>query len=418
MRTLCEVPLFNVSNTPPGETVLFREKFIDWPEELDGIRDDHRGGGHIGRLAVRRPSSSGASMRPLNGAQLWAGEPFEDPNLVLESTNLGRGHCYYDADTMRHYDVRTQSVRKWSAASAAAAAVTDDDDASAQPSTPSDAHFYASDSYTVRWLYRVAVSVRELGGQAMSRYPTTEGRDRCVYFCWHGRTATAAERGAGALLTVELDREKGAQVRVAQGDESAAFVRLFGVMYVHRGGRADRADDAGDGWRLYGVQYGMVGDDAGGGDDLREVMVTEVRCEPQQLRSRASMLVVNRRTGALLVWHGCAAEERMRRVAERVAERMAAERPAELFDGGVDGVRVEVLPEGGESPVFWRALGAGHGDETAERRIEVYGSRWLAAETSATSGLTTPRLFHISSANGHMEAVELLSAFRWVGIIR
>lgn len=196
-----------------------------------------------------------------------------------------------------------------------------------------------------------------------------------------------------------------------QGDESTAFVRLFGVMYVHRGGRGDRADSHAD-WRLYGVQCGLVGDgdaaDAAADADaeLQEVMVSEVRCEPQQLRSRASLLLVNRRTGALLVWHGAAAEARLRRVAERVAERMAAERAPELFDAAATAtvVQVQVLPEGGETAAFWRALG----DDVSARRAEVYGSCW---PTTGATGVT-PRLFHFSSANGHMEAVELLSAFR------
>ena len=38
------------------------------------------------------------------------------------------------------------------------------------------------------------------------------GKEKCVYFFWQGRQSTVSEKGTSALMTVELDEERGAQV--------------------------------------------------------------------------------------------------------------------------------------------------------------------------------------------------------------
>lgn len=51
---------------------------------------------------------------------------------------------------------------------------------------------------------------RELSGLPSKH--SAKGRDRSVYFIWQGRNASLNERGAAALLTIELDSDRVPQV--------------------------------------------------------------------------------------------------------------------------------------------------------------------------------------------------------------
>ncbi|XP_050073295.1 supervillin isoform X2 [Anopheles maculipalpis] len=351
------------------ETVLFREKFLDWPDVTVHFREDCGNGDGSTPL--------GAEIKPLDGNQLYRGnEPYHEPNLVLENSNLGRGDFYYDQDSMRHFDVRTTSVTQWEI----------DEYEYKEIDGTSQGHFYADESYTVRWMYQISVTVRELSGKVSNR-STVVGRDRCAYFCWHGKDASANEKGAAALLTVELDKEKGSQVRVAQGQETAAFVRLFKVMFIHRSKRVPKS-----GWRLYMIT----------GNFDEETMCTEVEgCSMRQLRSRATMLLVHGERGRVLLWQGCKALPHAKEVAANVVRLVLEQKSPELFDETLSNLSSSVVDEGHETSEFFDAVGG-------QNRHHYHSL--LGSEQNYDF---TPRIFHLTSINnGNFEGTELQCALR------
>ncbi|CAH2245482.1 jg8723 [Pararge aegeria aegeria] len=197
------------------ETILFKEKFLDWPDYSRVIK-----------VKPQEYKSNSTEINPCDAEEMWSNE-YHDPDLILEGSHVGRGTHYYDKESMRYYDIKTKSVCKW---------VIQEYDYQKVDNEEEIGEFFSGDSYIIRWEYQITVTGRELNGKP-SKHNLT-GRDRCAYFCWQGKDASSNEKGAAALLTVELDREKGPQVRVAQGNEPPAFLNLFqGKLVIHQGKR-------------------------------------------------------------------------------------------------------------------------------------------------------------------------------------
>lgn len=343
------------------ETILFQEKFIDWPS-------------FVGKKTNKKENFmfDGIEVKELNGAELFKGEPYEEPNLILENSNLGRGNFYYDNDSMRHYDILSKSVSKWQIHE-----FTFDE-------SSESGHFYSNESYIIRWIYQISVTVRELTGQVSKR--STVGRDRCVYFCWQGVDSSANEKGAAALLTVELDKEKGAQVRLSQGDETTVFIRLFKIVFIHKG----TVDDAHLKWRMYMIR----------GNDFNETITTEIDCDSSQLRSRASIIFVHGKSGKILVWHGSKSLPHTQKITLNVANQIKEENSKNFFPSSTDVITVKEINEGSENDDFYEAVK----DKT---RTAYYS---LLSSQSPVD--FTPRLFHFTSTNGAFEAKEILCNLR------
>ena len=157
--------------------------------------------------------------------------PLQEPNLELEGTFLGRGRSWYDLAERRQYEIETLSINFWH--------VTDKD--IFELSEPEHGQFYSAGTFVVRWKYKVSLTGRTLkGGQSKH---VAVGRERWAYFFWQGSDSKPAEQGLSALMTVELDEEKGPQIRVEQGHETAAFLNLWkGGMVVHKGRRGAAKD--------------------------------------------------------------------------------------------------------------------------------------------------------------------------------
>uniref|UniRef100_A0A5F9C1I6 Supervillin n=1 Tax=Oryctolagus cuniculus TaxID=9986 RepID=A0A5F9C1I6_RABIT len=211
--------------TEHNETILFKEKFLDWTE--------------LKRPMEKSPSGDIAQQKEDPRAEIKAYDvtrmvpvPQVTAATILDGVNVGRGYGLVEGDDRRQFEIASVSVDVWHIL---------EFDYSRLPKQ-SIGQFHEGDAYVVKWKYMVSTAV----GSRQRGEPSVRvaGREKCVYFFWQGRHSTVSEKGASALMTVELDEERGAQVQVLQGKEPPCFLQCFqGGMVVHSGRREEEEEN-------------------------------------------------------------------------------------------------------------------------------------------------------------------------------
>jgi len=381
------------------ETILFREKFTKWPD-----------GGKLIKMKGKEKEEKEAEALNLTAAdvQPMLADEMMDANLVLEGQSVGRGSEWVDASDgiKRIFQVETLGVKVWHVLEFEHNLLPEE----------SHGHFHVGDTYVIRWQYLVAAK----GLKSLAKYGGTAtrsgiGRERCAYLFWQGAESSVNEKGASALMTVELDEERGPQVRVVQGKEPPAFLNLFGgKMVVYNGKRWDtNVDDIAPpspsvpapspnniSCRLFLVR----------GDIESEGHLVEVSLSRRSLRSRGSFVLVSTKEGKVWVWHGIKTSKATRRVATECAAGVAEQKRTEMgFEPSISSVSTSACDEGAEPAAFWEALGVLNWKSTSPNDLRPYHSLIHSKDTATNF---TPRLFQCTSVSGVYSCNEIPYSLR------
>uniref|UniRef100_A0AAQ5ZXN8 HP domain-containing protein n=1 Tax=Amphiprion ocellaris TaxID=80972 RepID=A0AAQ5ZXN8_AMPOC len=353
--------------TEHNETILFKEKFVDWTEAKSPTPKE---GSELEPEPKCRPYDA-TLMLPVLQSSIAT---------ILDGVNIGRGYGPVETeDHMRTQEMSTVSVDVWHIL---------EFDYSRLP-RQSIGQFHEGDAYVVKWKYMVSTSVgRRQNPEARSTGP---GKEKCCYFFWQGRHSTVSEKGTSALMTVELDEERGAQVQVQQGKEPPCFLQCFnGGMIVHAGKREEEEENTQSEWRLYCVR----------GEVPVEGHLLEVACHCSSLRSRASMILLNINKAVMYLWHGCKSQLHTRSVGSTAALKIKEQCPLEAGLHSSSKVTIHECDEGVEPPGFWEALG----------RKDRKAYDCMLQDPGKFN--FTPRLFQLSSTSGDFVASEFFHPSR------
>lgn len=353
--------------TEHNETILFKEKFLDWTELK---RPTEKNSGEV----VQQKDDPRADTKPYDVARMVA-MPQMAASTILDGVNVGRGYGLVEGDDRRQFEIATVSVDVWHIL---------EFDYSRLP-RQSIGQFHEGDAYVVKWKYMASTAV---GSRQKGEHPVrVAGKEKCVYFFWQGRHSTVSEKGTSALMTVELDEERGAQVQVLQGKEPPCFLQCFqGGMVVHSGRREEEEENAQSDWRLYCVR----------GEVPMEGNLLEVACHCSSLRSRTSMVVLNVNKALIYLWHGCKAQGHTKEVGRTAANKIKEQCPLEAGLHSSSNVTIHECDEGSEPLGFWDALGR-RDRKAYDCMLQDPGSFNFA-----------PRLFILSSSSGDFSATEFV----------
>ncbi|CAN9506228.1 unnamed protein product [Ophioblennius macclurei] len=354
--------------TQHNETTLFKEKFQDWTDSRKTPSPTRSAGDPPTDPKLPEPRAYDASLML---RLQWA-----PVGTILDGQSVGRGYGLVEAEEWRSYEISTLGVEVWHIL---------EFDYSRLPAQ-SVGQFHEGDAYVVKWKYMVSMAV---GRRQQPDWTSTTGpgKEKCCYFFWQGRNATVGEKGASALMTVELDQERGAQVQVLQGKEPPCFLQCFrGGMVVHSGRREEEEENSQSDWRLYCVR----------GEQQREGHLLEVACHCSSLRSRVCMLLLGVGQSLIYLWHGCKSQSHAQEVARAAANHIREHCPLEAGLHSSSKVTIRECGEGAEPTAFWEALG--------RRDRKAYDC--MLQDPGRFN--FTPRLFYLSSASGEFAAAEFL----------
>ncbi|XP_038579817.1 supervillin a isoform X15 [Micropterus salmoides] len=357
--------------TQHNETTLFKEKFLDWSDSRKTPSPIKNTNYHITDQKEQSTSDQSHSydaslMLPLH----------EGPICTrLDGFNVGRGYGLVEGEEWRSYEISTLAVEVWHIL---------EFDYSRLP-RQSIGQFHEGDTYVIKWKYMVSTAVGRRQNPEQLK-TTGAGREKCCYFFWQGRNSTISEKGTSALMTVELDEERGAQVQVQQGKEPPCFLQCFkGGMVVHSGKREEEENSQSD-WRLYCVR----------GEVEVEGHLLEVACHCSSLRSRVSMVLLSISQALIYLWHGCKSQTHTREVALTAANKIKEHCPLETGLHSSSKVTIRECDEGAEPTAFWEPLG--------RRDRKAYDCMLQDPGRFNFS----PRLYQLSSSSGEFAAVEFL----------
>ncbi|XP_056626793.1 supervillin a isoform X4 [Triplophysa dalaica] len=350
-----------------NETTIFKEKFLDWSDTQKSSRKNDSS--HANENKEHRSGE----CRPYD-ASLMLPMVQTPVRTVLDGADIGRGYGLVEGDEGRNFEISTLSVDVWHIL---------EFDYSRLPKQ-SIGQFHEGDTYVVKWKYMVSTAV---GKRLNSERIIGPGKEKCCYFFWQGRNSTVSEKGTSALMTVELDEERGAQMQVQQGKEPPCFLQCFnGGMIVHAGKREEEEENAQNDWRLYCVR----------GEKPIEGHLLEVVCHCSSLRSRTSLILLNIPKASMYLWHGCKAQMHTRDVGRTTANKIKEQCPLEAGLHSSSKVSIQECDEGAEPLGFWEALG--------RRDRKAYDC--MLQDPGKFN--FTPRLFQLSSTSGEFVAVEFV----------
>uniref|UniRef100_A0A8C2X7Z0 Supervillin a n=1 Tax=Cyclopterus lumpus TaxID=8103 RepID=A0A8C2X7Z0_CYCLU len=345
--------------TQHNETTLFKEKFLDWSDSRKTPSPE--------LSTSDQPRAYDASlMLPLHGAPV---------GTRLDGFDVGRGYGLVEGEEWRSAEISTLAVEVWHIL---------EFDYSRLP-CQSIGQFHEGDTYVMKWKYMVSTAVGRRQNPDQQKMAGA-GKEKCCYFFWQGRNSTVSEKGTSALMTVELDEERGAQVQVQQGKEPPCFLQCFkGGMVVHSGKREEQEENSQSDWRLYCVR----------GEAEVEGQLLEVACHCSSLRSRVSMVLLSASQALIYLWHGCKSQAHTREVARTTANQIK-DCPLEAGLHSSSTVTIRECDEGAEPAGFWEPLG--------RRDRKAYDCMLQDPGRFNFS----PRLYQLSSSSGEFAAVEFL----------